>query len=174
MEKQIDELKAQTETLKRQQNQLSLEQRKIAINKSTIDVAIAQFGQLDDYYVLDQLTVHFGNGKVTINPQYKTMLLKLANKAKTIEAYNIQVIRYASENSRVVLNQQLSEDRVRRVANFLIEQGHIPLPTLLASAAMGESRQVGDDKTAEGQARNRRVVVRVLQNKRIAGLQSTP
>ena len=35
--------------------------------------------------------------------------------------------------------------------------------------AMGESHQVGSDKTAEGQAQSRRVVVRVLQNKGIAG-----
>ena len=37
---------------------------------------------------------------------------------------------------------------------------------------MGESEQVGGDesvKTKEGQAQNRRVVVRVLQNKAIAG-----
>ena len=34
---------------------------------------------------------------------------------------------------------------------------------------MGESRQVGNGKTAEGEAQNRRVVVRVLQNKGIAG-----
>jgi len=34
---------------------------------------------------------------------------------------------------------------------------------------MGESRQVGDDKTADGQEQNRRVVVRgVLQNEGIA------
>jgi len=35
---------------------------------------------------------------------------------------------------------------------------------------MGESRQIGNDKTAEEQAENRRVVVRVLQNKGISGL----
>jgi len=34
---------------------------------------------------------------------------------------------------------------------------------------MGEARQIGNDKTAEGQEENRRVVVRVLQNKGIAG-----
>jgi OmpA-OmpF porin, OOP family len=34
----------------------------------------------------------------------------------------------------------------------------------------GESHLVGDDKTAEGRAENRRVVVRVLQNKTAAGL----
>ena len=48
------------------------------------------------------------------------------------------------------LNQQLSEDRADNVANFLVQQGHIPLTNLLAPGAMGESRQIGDDKTAEG------------------------
>ena len=50
------------------------------------------------------------------------------------------------------------------------QQGHVPLTSMLTPGAMGESRQVGNDKTAEGQAENRRVVVRVLQNKGIAGL----
>jgi outer membrane protein OmpA-like peptidoglycan-associated protein len=35
---------------------------------------------------------------------------------------------------------------------------------------LGEAHQVGNDETAERQAENRRVVVRVLQNKAIAGV----
>jgi len=35
---------------------------------------------------------------------------------------------------------------------------------------MGEAHQVGNDMSAEGEAENRRVVVRVLQNKAIAGV----
>jgi len=37
---------------------------------------------------------------------------------------------------------------------------------------MGQNLQVGDDKIAERQAQNQRVVVRILQNKGIAGLES--
>jgi len=55
------------------------------------------------------------------------------------------------------------------VTNIVIQQGHIPLTRMLAPGAMGESEQVGKEKTVEGQAENRRVVVRVLQNKAIAG-----
>jgi len=55
------------------------------------------------------------------------------------------------------------------VTNILIQQGRIPLTRMLAPGAMGESEQVGNEKTTEGQAENRRVVVRVLQNKAIAG-----
>jgi hypothetical protein len=41
---------------------------------------------------------------------------------------------------------------------------------MLAPGAMGESRQIGgDEKTADTEAENRRVVVRILQNKAIAG-----
>jgi outer membrane protein OmpA-like peptidoglycan-associated protein len=174
LEKQRAELKAQAESLKQQQGQLTAQQQKIAANKATIDAAIARFGQLDDYYILDEVTVHFGNGKVAIDPPYETKLLKLAEKAKTIEAYNIQVVGYASSTGSVALNQKLSEDRADSVTNLLVQQGNIPLTNLLAPGAMGETRQIGDDKTAEGQAQNRRVIVRVLQNKGIAGLHSLP
>jgi OmpA-OmpF porin, OOP family len=172
LEKQNAELRTQTESLKQQQKQLTAQQEKIAANKATIDAAIARFGQLDDYYILDEVTVYFGSGQVAIDPQYLVQLLKLAEKAKTVDAYNIQVVGYASSDGSVALNQKLSEDRAENVANVLVQQGGIPLTNLLAPGAMGESRQVGEDKSAEGQAQNRRVVVRVLQNKGIAGLQS--
>ena len=55
------------------------------------------------------------------------------------------------------------------VTDFLEQSCGIPLTNVLAPGAMGTSRQVAPDTTAEGQAENRRVVVRVLQNKGIAG-----
>ena len=171
LEKQNAELKAQADSLKEQQGQLTVQQQKIAANKAAIDAAIARFGQLDDYYILDEVTVYFGNGKVSVEPQYETQLLKLAGESKNISAYNVQVVGYASASGSVALNQKLSEDRANAVSNFLVQHGDIPLTNLLAPGAMGETRQVGDDKSAEGEAQNRRVVVRILQNKGIAGLQ---
>jgi outer membrane protein OmpA-like peptidoglycan-associated protein len=82
----------------------------------------------------------------------------------------IEVKGYASSVGSVALNQQLSEDRADAVSNILVQQGHIPLTRMLAPGAMGESHQVGNDKTAEGEAENRRVVIRALQNKGIAGI----
>ena len=83
----------------------------------------------------------------------------------------IQVKGYASATGSAALNQKLSEERANNVTNILLQQGHIPLTNMLAPGAMGESRQVGNDKTAEGEAQNRRVVVRILQNKGIAGIE---
>ena len=140
-------------------------------NKASIDAAIARFGQLDDYYIFDEVTVYFGNGKVNVEPKYKPQLVQLAEKAKTIQGYMVEVKGYASSVGSVDLNQKLSEDRANNVVHILLQQGHISLTNMLAPGAMGESQQVGNDKTAEGQAENRRVVVRVLQNKGVAGLE---
>ncbi len=170
LEKQNAALKAQNEALQQQQAQLTEHQAKIAANKAAVDAAIARFGQLDDYYIFDEVTVYFDNGKVKVDSKYNPQLLALADKAKTIDGYMIEVKGYASSVGSVTLNQRLSEDRADAVTNILVQQGHISLTRMLAPGAMGESHQVGNDKTAEGQAENRRVVVRVLQNKGIAGI----
>jgi outer membrane protein OmpA-like peptidoglycan-associated protein len=162
-------LERQQQEMQEQQQQMAAAQAKIDANKAAIEAANKRFGQLDDYNILDEVTVYFGNGKVALDPKYNPQLLQLAEKAKTITAYTIQVKGYASSVGSKALNQQLSEDRAASVTQFLLQQGHIPLTRMLAPGAMGESRQVGNDKTAEGQAENRRVVVRVLQNKGIAG-----
>lgn len=130
---------------------------------------MARFGQLDDYYIFHEVTVYFGNGKVKVDPQYTPQLLALTQRAKTIEGYMIEVKGFASSTGSIAANQKLSEDRANGVTNILLQQGHVPLTRMLAPGAMGESEQVGNEKTTEGQAGNRRVVVRVLQNKAIAG-----
>jgi outer membrane protein OmpA-like peptidoglycan-associated protein len=163
-------LEQQKAELQQQQQQLAEEAAKVAANKAAIEAANKRFGQLDDYNILGEVTVYFGNGKVTIDPKYRPQLLELADKAKTIHAYMIQVKGYASSAGSAALNQKLSEDRANNVTQFLQQQGNIPLTNMLAPGAMGETRQVGNDKTAEGQAQNRRVVVRILQNKGIAGI----
>jgi outer membrane protein OmpA-like peptidoglycan-associated protein len=157
--------------LEAHQAQLTEQQQKIAANKAAVDAAVARFGQLDDYYIFDEVTIYFANGKVKLDPKFNSQLLALAQKATTINGYMVQVKGYASSSGSVALNQKLSEDRANEVTNFLLQQGHIPLTRMLAPGAMGESRQVGTDKSAESEAENRRVVVRVLQNKGIAGIQ---
>jgi outer membrane protein OmpA-like peptidoglycan-associated protein len=170
LERQSTALQAQETALQKQQEQLAEQQAKIAANKAAIDAATARFGQLDHYYIFDEVTVYFGNGQVKVDPKYDPELMALANKATTIEGYVIEVIGYASSAGSEAMNQKLSQERASNVANFLLQQAHVPLTRLLAPGAMGESQQVGDVKSAEGQAENRRVIVRVLQNKAIAGI----
>jgi outer membrane protein OmpA-like peptidoglycan-associated protein len=162
-------LEEQNAALKAQQETLDKQQKEIAANKAAIAANSARFGQLDDYYILDEVTVLFGNGQTKVDPKYVEPLMALAQKAMTYNGYNIQVKGYASAVGSAALNQELSEDRADNVTNILVQQGHVPLTNVLAPGAMGESRQIGNDKTEQGQAENRRVVVRALLNKGIAG-----
>jgi OOP family OmpA-OmpF porin len=169
MQQTEQQIQQQQAAMQAQQAQLNAEQQKIAANKAAIAAANKRFGELGEYNILGEVTVLFGNGKVALDPQYKPQLLDLATKAKTIDAYVIQVKGYASAVGSAALNQKLSTERADNVTDFLEQQGHIPLTNILAPGAMGTSRQVAPDTTAEGQADNRRVVVRILQNKGIAG-----
>ena len=172
LDKQRAALQKQQQQVSAQQQKIAENQQKIAQNQAAIDAAIARFGQLDDYYILEEVTVYFGNGKTNLESKYQAPLLQLAQKAKTIQGYMIEVKGYASSVGSEAVNERFSEDRADNVANFLLRQGHISLTSMLAPAAMGESDQVGKSDTAEGQAQNRRVVVRILQNKGVAGLQA--
>ena len=169
MRPQDEQLAKQQASIQKEQVQLAAQQQKIAANKAAIAADNKRFGELGDYNILGESTVYFGNGQVNVEPQYSAQLLQLAQKAKTITAYIIQVQGYASKVGSAALNQKLSEERATNVLDFLEQQGGIPLTNVLAPGAMGTSQQVAPDTSAEGQAENRRVVVRILQNKGIAG-----
>ncbi len=165
-EQQIQQQQAQIQATQAEQ---AKHDQEIAAKKAAIAAANKRFGELGEYNILGEVTVLFANGKVVIEPQYKPQLLDLAQKAKTIDAYVIQVKGYASAVGSAALNQKLSTERADNVTDFLEQKGGIPLTNILAPGAMGTSRQVAPDTTSEGQADNRRVVVRILQNKGIAG-----
>lgn len=97
-------------------------------------------------------------------------MLELVKKAADVNGYVISVTGYASKSGSTAVNQKLSEDRANAVTNILLQQGHVPMTRLLAPGAMGEAHQVSRDKNVMNEAENRRVVVRVLQNKAIAGI----
>src|ERR1700747_662973 len=53
------ELEKHKADLQKQNVALQQQQQQIAANKAAIDTATARFGQLDDYYILDEVTVYF-------------------------------------------------------------------------------------------------------------------
>ena len=176
VQQQQAQLKAQQQTIQKQQTEIEAEKvaqaehaAEIAANKQAIAEANARFGELDEYNILGEATVLFGNGKVEVGPEYQAQLLQLAQKAQGIKGYMIQVKGYASKVGSRALNQRLSLERARNVTNFLEQRANIPLTNILSPGAMGTSVEVAPDTTSEGQAENRRVVVMILQNKGIAG-----
>ena len=165
-----EELQKHNAELQAQNEALQKHQQAIETNKAAIDAAVARFGQLDDYYIMDEVTIYFANGKTNVDPKYVSQITTLAQNASKVQGYMIEVKGYASAVGSPQVNQKISQERAQNVANILLQQGKVPLTRMLAPGAMGDSDQVGTNKTVEGQAENRRVVVRVLQNKAIAGI----
>lgn len=170
------QVEAQQQELQQQEAQIQAEKEKsaenaarTAANKAAIAEANKRFGELGEYNILGEYTVLFGNDSTKIDPLYQQSLLKLAQQAKGVTGYLLLVQGYASKIGSAALNQRLSAERAENVTNFFEQQGQIPLTNMLSPGAMGTSQQVAPDKTAEGQAENRRVVVKILQNKGIAG-----
>ena len=151
------QIQAQEQQIKQQQQQLQAEQQasaahaaEIAANKAAIAAANKRFGELAEYNILGEVTVLFGNGKVALEEAYKPQLLKLAQQAKGITGYVIQVKGYASKVGSAALNQKLSAERAENVTGFLEQQGQIPLTNILAPGAMGTSKQVAPDIDSRG------------------------
>jgi len=144
-------------------------QQEIEQEKAAVAAVNKRFGELGEYNIWDETEVLFANGQVKVDPQYVPKLLALCQKAKTVKGYVIQVQGYASKVGSAALNQKLSQERAQNVIDIIEQKGGIPLTNVLAPGAMGTSQQVAPDNTTEGQAENRRVVVRLLQDKGIAG-----
>jgi OmpA-OmpF porin, OOP family len=169
LEKQNAALNAQNAELQKHQAELAEHEKKIAANKALIAANTARFGQLDDYYIYDEVTVLFANGKSNVDSKFIPPLNALTEKATTVEGYMIQVKGYASASGSTALNQKLSQERAAAVSNILLQQGRVPLTRMLAPGAMGES-ETKETATTADEAQDRKVVVRVLQNKGIAGI----
>ena len=92
---------------------------------------------------------------------------QLAAQAKGVRGYMIQIQGYASAVGPSALNQKLSMQRADAVTSVL-QQAGVPPPNIVVPAAMGTTDQVASNKTAQGQAENRRTVVTLLQNKGIS------
>jgi OmpA-OmpF porin, OOP family len=155
----------QQEVLDQYGRRISANDEKIVATTGAIESRISN---LDNYTVVDTVTVYFRNGQYAISSDFKSRLRDLAQKAKSVDGYAIQIAGYASAVGSEARNQSLSGQRASAVAAFLYQNG-IPSTKMNVPAAMGITDQVASNSTREGQAQNRRAVVQVLQNRGITG-----
>jgi OmpA-OmpF porin, OOP family len=72
-------------------------------------------------------------------------------------------------SATAAMNTKLSEDRAKAVITYLFQQGGVPIRHIVAPGAMGEYGAAAPNETKAGRAENRRVEVKILVNKGIAG-----
>ena len=81
----------------------------------------------------------------------------------------IEVKGYADSTGNASMNQRLSMDRAREVVVFLIQNCNVPVRRIVAPGAMGIATPVASNETSAGRSQNRRVEVKVLVNRGLAG-----
>jgi outer membrane protein OmpA-like peptidoglycan-associated protein len=155
-------------TLGQHGRDLANHEERIVATTGAIATTNERIGRLDDYNVVDSFTVHFANGQARVPAKYLPQLEAFAGKAKGVEGFMLQVEGFASAVGRAERNDELSHLRAEAVTAVLQQRGGIPSANFFLPAALGTTQQVAPNKTAKGQAQNRRVVVTILQNKGIA------
>jgi outer membrane protein OmpA-like peptidoglycan-associated protein len=141
----------------------------VAANTQDIQELTDRFSQLSDYDVKAESTVKFAVGSSQISTADLEQLKKLAQTAIAFTGYIIEVKGFADATGNATMNEKLSRDRAEAVVGYLIQQCNVPVRHIVAPGAMGEYQPAASNETKEGRAENRRVEIKVLVNKGIAG-----
>jgi outer membrane protein OmpA-like peptidoglycan-associated protein len=157
------QLAGQKENIETNQQNIAANKQQIEANIKNIEENTKRFTALSEYDVKGEATVKFGVGSSKISGSDQEELKKLAQTATGVTGYIVEVMGYADANTR------LSEDRAKAVITYLTQQGGVPIRHIVAPGAMGEYGSAAPNETKAGRAENRRVEVKVLVNKGIAG-----
>jgi OmpA-OmpF porin, OOP family len=163
------QLAAQKQDIDTNQQNIAANKQKIDQNIKDIEENTNRFTALSEYDVKGEATVNFNVGSASVSASDKEELSKLAQSATGLTGYIIEVMGYTDSTGSAAMNTQLSEDRAQAVINYLVQQGNVPVRHIVAPGAMGEYGSAASNETKAGRAENRRVVVKVLVNKGIAG-----
>src|SRR5215471_12590417 len=143
--------------------------QQVSANTQDIQENTERFSKLGEYEVKAQATVNFNVGSSEISPAAMEQLKGLAQTATGLTGYVIEVKGFADSSGNAMMNQKLSEDRAEAVVAYLIQNCNVPVRHIVAPGAMGEYEPAASNESKEGRAQNRRVEVKVLVNKGIAG-----
>jgi outer membrane protein OmpA-like peptidoglycan-associated protein len=149
--------------------QLAETDAKVATNTKDIATLNRRFDDLGEYDVKAEATLYFPVGSAVIDTEGAAELQRVSATAKGLKGYLVGVEGYADASGGAVVNQKLSLERSQAVVNWLAQQGGIPFVRMLAPGAMSTAAPVASNETAQGRAQNRRVVVRVMVNRGLAG-----
>lgn len=163
------QLASQKENIESNQQNIVANRQRIQENAADIESNTKRFMALSEYDVKGQATVKFGVGSAKISSEDQDQLKSLSSTATGLTGYIVEVIGYADSTGSAEINTKLSEDRAKAVITYLMQQGNVPMRHIVAPGAMGEYGAAAPNETKAGRAENRRVEVKILVNKGIAG-----
>jgi outer membrane protein OmpA-like peptidoglycan-associated protein len=163
------QLSAHSENISANQTNIASNKEQIQQNLSSIQEQTKRFNSLTDFDVKGETTVNFAIGSSTVSKADAAKLAELAQNAKGLTGYIVEVTGFTDSTGSAAVNTKLSEDRAKQVVTWLQQQGGIPIRHIVAPGAMGEYGAKASNEKKKGRAENRRVEVKVLVNKGLAG-----
>jgi outer membrane protein OmpA-like peptidoglycan-associated protein len=137
------------------------------------DAALAnnRINGLDEYETVKMIPILFKLNSAVLDPAARTTIDETAAWAKAEKAkgnatgWLVQVVGFADTTGKTAKNRALSEKRANAVIQYMVLKHGLDMRRLVQPFGYGENNPVADNKTKEGRAKNRRVEIKVLQNK---------
>jgi OOP family OmpA-OmpF porin len=138
--------------------------------QANANIANQRINGLDDYDVVNTLTIHFRSGSAVLSPSAKEQIDSAAAKVQSenLKGWLIEVVGFADSTGNSAGNRSLSERRAQAVINYLVTKYNLPLRRLVQPFGDGSLNPVASNDTSEGRSLNRRVEIKVLINKSIS------
>lgn len=135
---------------------------KSSADRAAADADRALKGRLLWSEALSDDKIKFGLNRTGLSADAKTVLDGLVDRIKSFgKAVYVEIEGHTDSSGDAAYNRALSEERAAAVRTYLKEQG-VPLHAMNV-IGYGEEKPVADNSSSDGRARNRRVVVKVLE-----------
>lgn len=162
-------IEANKQDIAANKDQIAANKEQIGANEAEIESVSKRFSNLTEFDTKAEMSVFFSSGSKALSAKDKAALMDLARNAVNLTGYIIQVKGFADSSGNAAMNQKLSMDRAQEVVAYLIQNCNVPVRHVIAPGAMGTADPAATNETAQGRAANRRVEVKVLVNRGLAG-----
>jgi outer membrane protein OmpA-like peptidoglycan-associated protein len=141
----------------------------LGLADTTAGAALNQrVSELDGYKNEFEVDVFFPEGSTVLSETAKRDLANLADIAKSVNGYMIEISGYAAHYKfSLGEDQKLSEERAAVVARYFLDVKNIPIRRILVPVGYGATHPVASNQDAQGRELNRHVDIKVLVNKSI-------
>jgi outer membrane protein OmpA-like peptidoglycan-associated protein len=140
--------------------------------QDTADFANNRINGLDDYEPIKTITIYFTTNSAILGAKGKGIIDEAAAWVKAQpdkKGWVVAVVGYADSTGASEHNRDLSERRANSVIYYMVTKHGLPLNRLVQPFGYGQLDPVAGNTTSAGRAKNRRVEVRLMKNKGIAG-----